>query len=235
MSDRAATARRAISLIDLTDLSDAPSEATIDALCERAAVAGTAAVCVWPRFVARCKGHDVRVATVVNFPGGGEGISATVVETGRAVDAGADEIDLVLPYRAFLEGRIGDAATMVRAIRNASRPAHLKVILESGSYPTLDHVRAAARLAIDHGADFVKTSTGKTAVSATLAASVMILDAVRETSAAGQQVGFKPSGGIRTLDEAARYLAVADEMMGRDWATPDTFRFGASGLLDALE
>jgi len=234
MSERAAIARRAISLIDLTDLSDEPTEAAIDALCERATFAGTAAVCVWPGFVAQCKRHDVRVATVVNFPGGGEDISATVVETGRAVDVGADEIDLVLPYHAFLEGRIGDAATMVTAIRNVSGGAHLKVILESGAYPTLDHVRAAARLAIDHGADFVKTSTGKTSVSATLAASVMILDAIRE-SAADRQVGFKPSGGIRTLDEAARYLAIADEMMGRDWATPDTFRFGASGLLDALE
>src|SRR5580765_2141221 len=167
MSERAAIARRAISLIDLTDLSDEPTGAAIDELCQRATWGGTAAVCVWPRFVAQCKQHEVRVATVVNFPGGGEDISATVVETDRALADGADEIDLVLPYHAFLGGRVGDAATMVTAIRNASRPAHLKVILESGSYPSLDHVRAAARLAIDHGADFVKTSTGKTAVSAT--------------------------------------------------------------------
>jgi len=236
MSDRAALARRAIALVDLTDLSDAPTDAAIDGLCARAAGAGTAAVCVWPRFVRRCTGHGIRVATVVNFPAGGEDVAATVAETTAALADGADEIDLVLPYHAFLDGRIGDAAAMVTAVRTAAAgPAHLKVILESGGYPTLDHVRAAARLAIDHGADFVKTSTGKTAVSATISASVMILDAIRSSSAGGGPVGFKPSGGIRTFDDAARYLAVADEMMGPDWATPATFRFGASGLLDALQ
>jgi deoxyribose-phosphate aldolase len=233
MSERAAVARRAIGLIDLTDLGDAPTPADIERLCQRAVAAGTAAVCVWPPFVAQCVGAGVRVATVVNFPAGGEDVAATVAETATALDDGAAEIDLVLPYRAFLDGRVGDAAAMVTAVRAAvAEPAHLKVILESGSYPSLDHVRAAARLAIDHGADFVKTSTGKTAVSATIAASVMILDAIRST---GRPVGFKPSGGIRTLDDAARYLAVADEMMGPAWATPETFRFGASGLLDALE
>ena len=239
-SDRAALAQRAIALVDLTDLGDAPTDAGIDALCERAAAAGTAAVCVWPRFVARCRerlaGTGVRIATVVNFPAGGEDVAATVAETERALADGADEIDLVLPYRAFLDGRVGDAAAMVTAVRAAvGAPAHLKVILESGGYPSLDHVRAAARLAIDHGADFVKTSTGKTAVSATIAASVMILDAIRSASGDGRSVGFKPSGGIRTLDDAARYLAVADEMMGPAWATAETFRFGASGLLDALQ
>lgn len=240
MTDRAAIARRAIALVDLTDLSDAPTDAAIDALCARALDAGTAAVCVWPRFVSRCAATGVRVATVVNFPGGGEDVDATVAETTAALDDGADEIDLVLPYHAFLDGRVGLAAAMLTAVRAAvPEPRHLKVILESGAYPTLDHVRAAARLAIEHGADFVKTSTGKTAVSATIAASVMILDAIRTamatTSAAGHpNIGFKPSGGIRTFDDAARYLAVADEMMGPDWATPDTFRFGASGLLDAL-
>lgn len=238
MSDRAALARRAIALIDLTDLSDAPTDADIDALCARAISAGTAAVCVWPRFVARCKAAGVRTATVVNFPGGGEDVDATVVETAAALFDGADEIDLVLPYRAFLDGRVRVAAAMVSAVRAAVvEPVHLKVILESGSYPSLDHVRAAARLAIEHGADFVKTSTGKTAVSATIGASVMILDAIRAHGGdrPGRHLGFKPSGGIRTLDDAGHYLAVADEMMGPDWATPSTFRFGASGLLDALE
>ena len=233
MTDRATLARRTIALVDLTDLSDDPTDAAIDALCARARDAGTAAVCVWPRFVRRCAATGVRVATVVNFPAGGEDVAATVAETTTALADGADEVDLVLPYRAFLDGRIGAAAAMVTAVRDVvPEPAHLKVILESGEYPTLDHVRAAARLAIDHGADFVKTSTGKTAVSATIPASVMILDAVRSAS---RPVGFKPSGGIRTLDEAARYLALADEMMGSSWAKPDTFRFGASGLLDALQ
>jgi deoxyribose-phosphate aldolase len=108
----------------------------------------------------------------------------------------------------------------------------LKVILESGEYPDLDHVAAAARLAIENNADFVKTSTGKSATSATIAAAVTIVEQIRLS---GRPVGLKAAGGIRTVDDAARYLAVADEMLGVQWATPATFRFGASGLLDALE
>ena len=130
---------------------------------------------------------------------------------------------------------------MLDAVRGVcAAPIRLKVILESGGYPDLDSIRDAARLAVARGADFVKTSTGKTAVSATIAAVVMMLDAIRETVRAtgldtGRVIGLKPSGGIRTVGDAARYLAVADEMMGPAWVSPGTFRFGASGLLDALE
>jgi deoxyribose-phosphate aldolase len=179
------------------------------------------------------RGSGVAVATVVNFPAGGEDLDATVAETRLALADGADEIDLVLPYHAFLEGRIDVAAAMVDAVRDATAyPAHLKVILETGSYPDQDSVAAAAALAIDHGADFVKTSTGKTAKSASPEAVETMLRVIR---ASGRSVGIKPSGGIRSLDDAAQYLELADRIMGPEWAAADTFRFGASGLLDAVE
>jgi deoxyribose-phosphate aldolase len=235
----AAIARRALALVDLTDLGDTTSAEAIDVLCTRAVGRHgiTAAVCVWPRFVARAaerlRGTGVRVATVVNFPAGGSDVAATLAETVQAVADGADEIDLVLPYPSFLAGYPEIAVSMVQAVRTSAQPPmKLKVILETGEYPDLDHVAAAARLAIEHGADFVKTSTGKTAVSATMAATVTIIEQIRRS---GRPVGCKPSGGIRTVDDAARYLVIADEMMGPQWATPATFRFGASGLLDALE
>lgn len=235
----AGPARRALALVDLTELGDSPSPDDIDRLCDRAVGphGSTAAVCVWPRFatqaVQRLAGSGVAVATVVNFPSGGDDIAATVAETRRALLDGVDEIDLVLPYRSFLAGDTDVAAAMVDAVRSeVTPPRRLKVILETGSYPSVDAIRAAAALAIEHGADFVKTSTGKTAVSATPEAVRTMLEVIRD---AGRPVGIKPSGGIRTLADATAYLGLADEVMGPQWATPATFRFGASGLLDALE
>jgi len=235
----AAAALRALQLVDLTDLGDDTTSDAVARLCDRAVgpVGSTAAVCVWPRFVAHAvqclAGSGVRVATVVNFPDGGTDVASTVALAATALDDGADEIDLVLPYRAFLAGDVTAAATMLDAVRAVVvAPALLKVILETGSYPDLDAVHRASRLAIDHGADFIKTSTGKTAVSAQPEAARAMLDEIRATP---HVVGLKPSGGIRTLDDALVYLDLADEIMGPAWATPRTFRFGASGLLDALE
>lgn len=232
-------ARRAIAMIDLTNLSAECNGVAIDQLCDRATGphGNAAAVCVWPRFVTQAHGclvgTGVHIATVVNFPDGGVDVASTVTQTRAAIVDGADEIDLVLPYRSFLAGQIDIAAGMIDAVRSAAQSGVLvKVILESGEYPGLSEVRRAAVLAIDHGADFVKTSTGKTSTSATLAATVMILDAIRD---ADRPVGCKPSGGIKTTADALRYLALAEEMMGREWATATTFRFGASGLLDDLE
>ncbi|MEX0846367.1 MAG: deoxyribose-phosphate aldolase [Ilumatobacteraceae bacterium] len=235
----AGPARRALALVDLTELGESPSPDDIDRLCDRAVGphGSTAAVCVWPRFatqaVQRLAGTGVAVATVVNFPSGGDDVEATVAETRRALDDGVDEIDLVLPYRSFLAGRIDVAAAMVDAVRAVvTSPRRLKVILETGSYPSVEAITAAATLAVEHGADFIKTSTGKTAVSATPEAARAMLEVIRDS---GRPVGIKPSGGIRTLADASSYLAIADEIMGPQWASPATFRFGASGLLDALE
>jgi deoxyribose-phosphate aldolase len=231
-----ALARLAISLVDLTDLSDDCTDASVDALCERAVRSGTAAVCVWPDFVARSRstlaGTGIRVATVVNFPTGDERPFAVGVITERAVADGADEIDVVLPYRAFAAGRLDRPAAVLDRVRSLTEGrALMKVILETGELPDLDTVERAARFAVDHGADFVKTSTGKSAVSATLPAAETMLGVI---AAAGRSVGIKPSGGISTAAAAATYLAAAERVMGAGWPTPATFRFGASGLLDAL-
>lgn len=229
-------ARLAISLVDLTNLADDCDDAAVDLLCDRALRAGTAAVCVWPDFVARAArrlaDQPVGVATVVNFPTGDERAFATGVLTERALDDGADEIDVVLPYRWFANGDRDRAADVLSTVRAAvDGRGIVKVILETGELADTDLIAGAARFAIDHGADFVKTSTGKTEVSATLEAARVMLDAI---AAADRPVGLKPSGGIRTADDAEAYLSLAESVMGLDFLAPSTFRFGASGVLDAL-
>lgn len=231
-------ARRAISLLDLTELGDDATAADVERLCARAVGPhGTvAAVCVWPRHVALARrllaDTPVRVATVVNFPSGDEPVQQVVDDTRAAIAAGADEIDVVLPHRPFLEGDRRHAADMLSAVRSVCTGHTLKVILESGELQDPSLVAAAAELAVEQGADFVKTSTGKTAQSASLDATAAMLEVIRT---AGRPVGLKPSGGIRTLADATAYLEQADAVMGEGWATPATFRFGASGLLTALE
>lgn len=230
-------ARRALALLDLTDLSDTADEAGLEALCAKAVSTPgpVAAICIWPRFVARARAilgsGPVRIATVVNFPEGTAPIAEVVADTQAALAAGADEIDLVLPWRAFLQGDREAAGAMVARTREGCRGKTLKVILETGEYPDLDHVRDASELAIAAGADFIKTSTGKTAHSASLPAARTMLEVI---AAAGRPVGLKPSGGIRSLADAAGYLALADAIMGPGWARPETFRFGASGLHQVL-
>ncbi|TNU73381.1 deoxyribose-phosphate aldolase [Miniimonas arenae] len=229
-------ARLALETMDLTDLSD---DATLEgalALAQRAAEHGTAAVCVWPRFVAASAqaldGTGVRVATVVNFPGGADAADDVAALTRQAVADGADEIDVVLPYRAFLAGDVAGAAAVLDATREAAGDSDVKVIIESGELRETDAIEAAAGLAVEHGAQFVKTSTGKSPVSATPEAARAILGVLADLSDGVEPVGFKASGGIRTVADARVYLELADEIMGADWVSPSTFRFGASGLLD---
>lgn len=238
--DRAAVARRALCLIDLTDLSDDCTPAAIDALCLRAVgpCGSVAAVCVWPAFVAQAARElaptAVRVATVVNFPRGRDEIIDTVALVRRCLDDGAHEIDLVLPYHNVQIGDFEKAETMVRSVAELvhDRGRLLKVILETGELNEVSLIRLAAQMSIAGGADFIKTSTGKTPVSATPQAVEAMLEVISDC---GRAVGLKPSGGIRTLDDAAVYLDIADRVMGASWVGPDTFRFGASGLLDAVE
>ena len=242
--DLRATAARALPLLDLTDLNDDCTPADIDRLCQRARTphGSTAAVCIYPRFVAqaaeRLADDTVTVATVVNFPSGGEAREDVVAATRTAIDEGADEIDLVLPYRDFLAGDEASARAMVRAVAEAcAGHALLKVILETGELGSDEAITAAANLAMEEGADFIKTSTGKVAVNATPHAARLMLSAIaarREARPEAKEVGFKPAGGIRTTADAGAYLALADKILGHDWATRDTFRFGASGVLDDL-
>ena len=238
MMDDRQVALRAIPLIDLTDLSDDGTPAQMDALVARALALPrpVAALCIWPAFVAQARAalgpSSIKLATVVNFPQGGEDVAAACAQTQAALADGADEIDLVLPWRALVAGRDDMARNMVRGVARALSPAaQLKVIIESGELPDARMIARASRLAIDEGADFIKTSTGKTAVSATPGAARIMLGVIRE---AGANVGFKASGGLRTLAQAREYLALADEILGSDFVSPAHFRFGASSLLDPL-
>lgn len=229
-----ALAERTLPLLDLTELGDACTATRIDALCRDARMGGVAAVCIWPQFVHQAArallGTSVRIATVINFPAGGEDVERAVTDTREALRDGANEIDLVLPYRAFLRGDAAAAAGMVEAVREACPTACLKVILETGALGTADAIAAAGRLALDAGADFLKTSTGKSPVLATVEAADALLGVIR---AAGRG-GLKVSGGLRTLADAAAYLAAADRVMGPGWTASATFRIGASSLFGAL-
>jgi deoxyribose-phosphate aldolase len=234
----AATAQRALRCLDLTDLSETCSEHAIADLCARALTphGPVAAVCIWPQFVGRArdplKGSLVSIATVVNFPAGGEDVERVTDDVSEALGDGAQEIDLVLPYEAVRRGDLGTASEVVAAVRDVVDQGRLlKVILETGELADPRLIEIASRIAIDAGADFIKTSTGKTAVSATPEAVEVMLEAIRKS---GRPVGLKPSGGIRTVQDAALYLGLADSIMGPGWATPRTFRIGASSLYDAL-
>jgi deoxyribose-phosphate aldolase len=232
----AAVAARALSCLDLTDLSELTSDQETDELCRKARAGAVAAVCVWPQMVSRARaqleGSGIALATVINFPAGGDDVELAVNDTEEALSDGATEIDLVLPYRAFLEGRHETARAMVTALRDiVDGGRRLKVILETGELGGAATIAAASRLAIEAGADFLKTSTGKSPVSATPDAVETMLGAIKQS---GRAVGLKVSGGIRTLNEARLYLETADRIMGPGWAKPTTFRIGASGLYDEL-
>jgi deoxyribose-phosphate aldolase len=228
----------ALSLLDLTNLRDDCDNAAIENLCLRAQTpyGNSAAICIWPRFIAHARqilggGHPVRIATVVNFPSGDLAVADVVEETRKAVEDGADEIDLVIPYKAFIAGDEAAVTTMVEAVRAACSQSTLKVILETGEIRDMALVRRASELAIAAGADFIKTSTGKVQVNATLEAADIMLRAIRETKA---KVGFKPAGGISTVADADLYLRLAESILGPNWVMPSTFRFGASSLLDDI-
>jgi deoxyribose-phosphate aldolase len=236
-------ARLAISLLDLTDLGEDTDAGAAEALCKRARDARVAAVCVWPAYVSLCvetlTGTDIRVATVVNFPSGEEPVDDVLAATRLALDDGADEIDVVLPYRSWLLGDEEAASRILGGVRDlvneradhSAGPGTVKVIIESGELPDQAAIDRATHLAISLGADFVKTSTGKTPVSATPEAAEIVLEAIELS---GLPVGFKASGGIRTVNDARVYLELAERVMGEGWISPDTFRFGASAVLDDL-
>lgn len=230
-------AKRGLAALDLTSLNDNDTEQTVIDLCAKAHgdFGHTAAVCVWPRFVATAKnelaGTPVRIATVVNFPHGGTDIDATVAETTQAIKDGADEIDVVLPYNAFMNGDKAAAKALLTATRKACGDKTMKVIIESGVLSHADLIAEASKLSIECGADFIKTSTGKTSVSATPEAANVMLEVIRDS---GKPVGFKASGGVKTTAQAGEYMALADKIMGDEWISLMTFRFGASGLRDSL-
>lgn len=229
------TARQALACLDLTSLNDADTAADITTLCARAQspFGPVAAVCVWPRFVSQARAllpAEIKVAAVANFPDGSLDLVRTLAQVSEIVEAGGDEIDVVLPYRALMQGRSSECAEFLAEVRHATRPLTLKVIIESGELKTTALIAQATRLALMAGADFVKTSTGKTPVSATPRAARTMLAEIKTSGLPA--AGFKASGGIRTVADAAVYLALLSDDDARN---PRRFRFGASGLLNDIE
>ncbi len=224
-------AARAVAMIDLTRLERPDDEQALDALAARAItpLGPVAALCVYPEWVARVRDAGVPVAAVANFPAGADDPYRATRDAATAVAAGAIEIDVVVPWRAHLAGTPLAITRTVKAVRaEVGDGVAIKAILETGSLPDLEAVRASGAQALDAGADFLKTSTGKHGPGASLAAFEALLQVVL---AAGQG-GVKASGGVRTLDDAAAYLALVDRLMGAEWATSEHVRLGASGLLD---
>ncbi|HEY3016084.1 MAG TPA: deoxyribose-phosphate aldolase [Nocardioides sp.] len=243
----------AIRMVDLTTLEGQDTAGKVRALATKAmhpdptdpTCPSTAAVCVYPDLVATAKevlgDSGVHVASVATaFPSGRAALDIKLADTRDAVEAGADEIDMVIDRGAFLSGHYLKVYDEIVAIREASaRPngqsAHLKVIFETGELQTYDNVRRASWLAMLAGAHFIKTSTGKVQPAATLPVTLVMLEAVRDFRATtGRMVGVKPAGGIRTAKDAIKYLVMVNEVAGPDWLDPDWFRFGASTLLNDL-
>ena len=201
-------------------------------------VPAVAAVCVYPALVGDARealrGSGVHVASVATgFPSGQTFRELKIQETRLAVEAGADEIDMVIDRNAFLAGDYQTVFEEIVAVKEAAGAAHLKVILETGELETYDNVRRASVLAMAAGADFIKTSTGKVTPAATLPVTLVMLEAVRDFERqTGRKVGVKPAGGIRTAKEAVQYLVVLYETLGPRWMRPDRFRFGPSSLLN---
>jgi deoxyribose-phosphate aldolase len=204
--------------------------------CRVAAKYAVASVCVRPADVVRARaileGSEVAVGTTIGFPHGNHLTAVKVFEAQRALEQGATELDMVIQIGALKSGRDADVEADIRAVVDVAHAngAIVKVIFEN-AYLTEDEKVRACHLSEAAGADFVKTSTGKTPVSATLPAAERMLEVI---AASGRDVGIKPAGGIGTAEAAGEYIALAERIMGTGWVKPSTFRFGASGLLNAL-
>jgi deoxyribose-phosphate aldolase len=254
--------RLAMSMVDLTTLEGKDSPEKVRALCRKAItpyeqpldppVPSVAAVCVYPSLVrVACKalaGSSVKVASVATgFPSGQYPLAVRLADVSDAVEAGADEIDMVINRGAFLAGRYSDVADEIRQVKSACGEAHLKIILETGELETYDHVRRASDLAIEaassvsgasdlvDGEVFIKTSTGKVSPAATMPVTLLMLEAIRDHFlSTGIRIGMKPAGGIRTAKQSLHYLVMVNETLGPEWLSPHLFRFGASSLANDL-
>ncbi|WP_305464166.1 deoxyribose-phosphate aldolase [Photobacterium leiognathi] len=243
MSDLKTAALRALKLMDLTTLNDDDTDAKVIELCKNAktVVGNTAAVCIYPRFIPVAKKQlreqgtpEVRIATVTNFPHGNDDIEIAVAETKAAVAYGADEVDVVFPYRALMAGNAEVGFELVKQCKMACGDnVLLKVIIETGELKTEALIKQASEISINAGADFIKTSTGKVPVNATPEYAQIMLNVIKDMGVE-KTVGFKPAGGVRTAEDAQQYLAMADEILGAEWADSRHYRFGASSLLANL-
>jgi deoxyribose-phosphate aldolase len=234
-----------VSMIDLTTLEGKDTPGKVVAMCQKARwpheredIPSCAAVCVYPNLVPAAKkaleGSTVKVASVATaFPSGLSPLDVKLADTRRAVELGADEVDMVIDRGAMLMHEYDKVFDEIAAIKDACGEAHLKVILETGELGTYDVVRKASQIAMLAGADFIKTSTGKITPAATPPVTLVMLEAIRDYFyKTGKRIGMKPAGGIRTAKQALHYLVMVKETLGDAWLTPDMFRFGASVLLN---
>lgn len=237
-----------LSMVDLTSLEGSDTSNRIISVCEKAKnfhrsgpdIPDVAAVCFYPPFIRlakkELKGTGIQVASVAGaFPSGQSPLDVKIEEVRYAVREGADEIDTVISRGKFLEGEYNFVFDEIAAIKEACGEAHLKVILETGELVSVEHIRKASQIAIEAGADFIKTSTGKIQPAATEEAFFIMAETIREYhQKTGKRIGIKPAGGISTPGQALRYLNILVAMAGPAWIDKSLFRIGASRLTDSL-
>lgn len=238
--DAAQSARIVLACLDLTSLGERDAAKNIERLCRRAnsPFGPVAAVCVWPRLAALARAQlpaPIGVAAVANFPHGSTNVLAALREIESLVDAGAQEVDVVLPFRALMAGDEAAVCRLLTAVRQACPGLLLKVILETSELKTTPLVARASALALDHGADFLSTSTGRSTSCATPEAAQVMLAAIATSPAARSRVGFKISGGVRTVQQAVVFGVLTTHFLGADAITRGRFRIGASSLLADIE
>ena len=231
-----AVAQQTLGLIDLTTLNDNDTNETVIELCKKAKTdfGSVPAICIFRQFIPAAKQYfaenklNVKIATVTNFPHGGADLELALRETQEAIDLGADEVDIVFPYQALIAGNDQIGAEMVKRAKQICGTKTLKVIIESGVLSNPKLIEQASDICIANGADFIKTSTGKVAVNATLEATEIMLNSIKKNN---KPCGFKAAGGIRSVAEAKEYLELTARIMGKDWINANNFRFGASSIL----
>lgn len=236
-----------VTFIDLTTLEGSDTFDRVKALCDKAKkpsldknIPSVAAVCIYPRFIKFVKENlantGINTASVsTSFPSGQVPLFLKLDEVKYCVDEGADEIDMVISRGEFLSGNYNFVADEISKIKELCAPAnvHLKVILETGELKTFENIYLASVMAIDSGADFIKTSTGKMNPAATLEAAYIMLTAIKDYyEKTKKKIGFKPAGGIRKAEESISYLSLVKNILGDEWCNNKLFRIGASSLLD---
>ena len=238
----------ALSMIDLTTLEGMDTPGKVRQLCYKARhlhdalndIPSVAAVCIYPALVRVAKealeGSDIKVASVaMGFPSGQTDFDSRLEEIRFAIDEGADEVDMVISRGKFLSGDFQTVFDEVAQAKKMCGKLHLKVILETSELVTLDNIRRASELSMSAGADFIKTSTGKAKCGATQPVTLVMLEAIRDFYLkTNKKVGMKPAGGISDSKTAIRYLIMVKETLGKDWLTPNLFRFGASSLANDI-
>ena len=234
--DNLTSAKLLLSLLDLTSLNDNDNNDSISEFCSLAATpyGKPAALCIYQQFIPVVSpriNEAIKIATVINFPQGENNINILEKEISSAIKLGADELDVVMPYKDFLAGNIQECMEYLTTARKLCSKKTLKIIIESGELGNISNIKQASAMCIEAKADFIKTSTGKTPHSATPEAANAILEVIKSSKA---DVGFKASGGIRTFLDAKCYLTLAQSIMGASWVNPQHLRIGASSLLKDL-